>query len=293
VRHEAEIARLKASLSAMTESERSTLEEVTHSAFGHPILFVSHRWESVAHPDPEGRQLGKLKALENCWLIYDYSSFPQEPRSPEDDAALTHILRHMDELIDNVLLLGSPDYLRRGWCVYEYIVSSFKGSVVCDEIADPDLIALREWAATSAPIPTNLFRDGYESQQRNFINKEIVNAVNRILPIFLAGEYTEERDRTIVRTLLREQLKGSLPARKEYQPYVAEWMRVPWTDAELESAFESEITLGYQQSLSIERLAMDVPSTIEEAVRRGYGIKRPRVGDRFANWLRRLGAPVR
>ena len=64
-----------------------------------------------------------------------------------------------------------------------------------------------------------------------------------------------------------------LPAKKEYQPYVGEWRTISWTKEELANAFESELTWERLQSASINPFVLNVPRTIDEAVRREYKIE--------------------
>ena len=286
--HEEEIKELKETLSSTSELERRILAEVVDSKFLHPVLFVSHRWESKEHPDREGNQLKKLRALNDCWLIYDYCSFPQAPRSVADDANLDQIFDHMSELIECVVVLYSPDYLQRGWCIYEYIVSSLNGSIVCDEIANSDFVALREWAQTNAPIAVDLFNDRTESQQHNFVNEQIIESVNRILPVFQEAKYTEPRDKEIVRALLVSELKSALPTKKVRDHTVSEWKHVAWTDEELESAFKSKLEWPNLASFPIAPYRMDVPMTVEEAVRRNYEIRRETVAEGLKTWVNKI-----
>ena len=148
------IAELEHRLEAMTDEQRRTVEEVTASRYAHPVLFISHRWESELHPDPAGSQLRKLQALKDCFIVYDYSSFPQHPRSDQEEADFRMILGSMGELIRSVVILEAPDYLQRGWCLYEYIVSSLHRTTVCDEVQDGRFVTLRDWATTDPPART-------------------------------------------------------------------------------------------------------------------------------------------
>ena len=66
---------------------------------------------------------------------------------------LRQIISNMDSLVKNVIILGSPDYLTRGWCLYEYIVASLTNQTVCDEIHEPRFVTLRDWASTHPPVP--------------------------------------------------------------------------------------------------------------------------------------------
>lgn len=46
------------------------------------LYFISHRWLTATHPDPDGTQLERVKHLQNddALLFYDYCSLPQEER---------------------------------------------------------------------------------------------------------------------------------------------------------------------------------------------------------------------
>ena len=83
----------------MTQDEENQVRAVRESRFAHPVLFVSHRWESEGHPDPGGQQLARLQKLRDCFIIYDYSSFPQEPRSRAEEDEFEQILAAMDGLM--------------------------------------------------------------------------------------------------------------------------------------------------------------------------------------------------
>jgi hypothetical protein len=274
IHHAEEIASIKEKLSKLNGQELDALQEFKESRFTHPVLFISHRWETKEHPDPSGTQLEKLRQLKNCFIIYDYSSFPQQPLSGSEDSDLQLILLYMTKLIKNVVILHSADYINRGWCIYEYIASSFLGSVVCDEMQDAKFVSLRNWVATRVPIPQNLFRDSWESQQQNYINDAILSTVNKILPLYKNALFTIEDDRKIVQGLLLNLLKRKLPAKKEHQLYLGEWKTNRWTDDELKDAFDNELKWNSEISLKRPEFEMDVPKTITEAVQRNYKINR-------------------
>jgi len=274
VQHAGEISLLRKKLAELKPDEKDALSEIQESQFTHPVLFISHRWETREHPDPSGNQLQKLRALKDCFIIYDYASFPQEPLNANEAIQLQGILKYMSQLIQNVIVLHSADYIDRGWCIYEYIASSLLGSIVCDEIRDTEFVALRNWVSTRVGIPRNLFRDSWESQQQNHINDSILSAVNKILPLFKTSSFTNEEDRKLVRMLLLEMLKNKLPAKKEHQQYLGEWKTTPWTDDELSVAFENELTWEKQISISTQSFNMNVPHTIEDAVNKRYQIDR-------------------
>jgi hypothetical protein len=184
---------------------------------------------------------------------------------------LLEILSGMNALISNVLVLAAPDFLERGWCIYEYIVASMRASIVCDELNDPAFILLRNLSATQPPVSPRLLGHAIESEIQNAKNQRTLETVNAILPLFNRSKFTVERDREIVRGLLVSELMKMLPAKQEYMLYLGEWKTIPWTEGELRDAFTGE--------LKWERLAYNdcfkpfepkVPSTVIEAVANGY-----------------------
>lgn len=110
------------------------------SMWPHKLLFVSHRWNTAEHPDPDGRQLRelqqRLKALncaddggETAYVFYDYSSMPQRPRTPEEDAVFyrgIESLRGLSQAADRFVILseGYRDYKNRAWCFFELVVAN-------------------------------------------------------------------------------------------------------------------------------------------------------------------------
>jgi hypothetical protein len=254
---------------------RVRLAEAQGSRDLQPVLFISHRWEATDHPDPEGWQLARLQALEDCSVIYDYASFPQDITAPEDEAALLEILSGMNALIGNVLVLAAPDYLERGWCIYEYIVASMRASIVCDELNDPNFVTLRNLAATEPPMSPRLLGSGLESEIQNAKNQRTLETVNTILPLFARSKFTVERDREIVRDLLVSELVQTLPGKMEYQQYLGEWKTIPWTEEELRDAFTSELKWeSLQHARYFKPFEPKVPSTLVEAVKNGYRLDR-------------------
>jgi hypothetical protein len=273
--HAERIEELRRLLDSMSEEQRSTVEEVTASRYAQPVLFISHRWEDAEHPDPEGSQLRHLRTLKGCFLVYDYSSFPQPPRTDEEEAELRKILAAMGELISNVVVLAGPDYLTRGWCLYEYIVAALRRTTVCDELKDDRFVRLRDWASTSPPASWS-FRDSFESQQQNDISQRILAVVNEVLPLYEGSRFTNEADRPIVTELLVDHLQRTLPPIKESQQYLGEWATKGWTKETLRPFFLGEAELPrLEAAIPIRSFDTAVPSTLREAVERRYEIRRP------------------
>ena len=278
------IAKATALLAGCSKSELDALQAYFTSPGSDPLLFVSHRWESLILPDPDGRQLRKLKALKDCYLIYDYTSFPQDMTTAEARNDLTQVLAAMNSFIDNLLVLSDQDYMNRGWCLYEYLTGSLTHRIVCDEINSPALVRLRNLVATQPNPP------GIGSTYREAVNAKnqfILETVNAILPLFDRAGFTVPADREIVQRLLIDLLQKSLPRKQEYMPYVGEWKTMEWTGQELAASFKSKLTweaLQYDQTIPI--FEPVVPDNLPAAVAVNYKIqKQPKgFGSAKYNW---------
>jgi hypothetical protein len=156
--HKDEIQQLDKKIESASEGDKWKFDQCMNSIFNHPILFISHRWESSAHPDPAGKQLEKLSRLKNCFVIYDYISFPQNIEIETSKAKLQNILEDMTPIICNVIILASDTYIDRGWCLYEYLIASLKEELVCDEVGANEFIRLRDVVGTRIPPALNPFK---------------------------------------------------------------------------------------------------------------------------------------
>ena len=98
-----------------------------------PCVFVSHRWQSPTHPDPDGAQtatiLDRLNQVDEpeVYLWIDYCCLPQRgsrPSSRTDAEQLQIGLRRLPEIVKScdLMILHSPDYLSRAWCYSELFV---------------------------------------------------------------------------------------------------------------------------------------------------------------------------
>jgi hypothetical protein len=129
-------------------------------------------------------------------------------------------------------------------------------------------------------LPTNPWRDSWESHQSNAINNQLLAAVNEILPVYGRAKFRSEHDSTEVTQILTKLLKDRLPPRKLHQPYLGEWKSVSWTDKDLQSAFQGMIEVPSDQTLRVRSFNTDVPIRLEEAVTRSYKVKRMTWKDR-------------
>ncbi len=284
-----EITKLKASVSAAGPEAHARLAQARASRYRHPVLFISHRWERSHHPDPEGRQLRELQTLSDCFLIYDYASFPQGATAARDKAALQAILSDMNELISNVVVLKAPDYLKRGWCIYEYVVASMRASLVCDELSDPRFVMLRNLAATTPPLPPRMRGHSIESGIQNAKSQRTLETINGILPLFNQSRFAVEQDRQIVRALLVAELRRTLPGKKEYQAYLGEWTTKSWTEEELQTAFTHGLKWEPDDTApkSFTPFEPQVPATLAEAVTNVYRLDEMPQGQ--FTWAKLLG----
>mmetsp|Transcript_27752 Transcript_27752/g.36374 ORF Transcript_27752/g.36374 Transcript_27752/m.36374 type:complete len:582 (-) Transcript_27752:386-2131(-) len=108
------------------------------------ILFISHRWETPHHPDPEQAQYNlvveflKTSGREYDYVWLDYACITQEKSSPLFAVHLANIptalfvaneclvVPKIDE-VNEVKASNLRDYLDRGWCQLEAIVAMFTG----------------------------------------------------------------------------------------------------------------------------------------------------------------------
>ena len=272
--HSDEISRLAAELATADSVESADIEAVRTSRFQHPVLFISHRWATAEHPDPTGAQLERLRLLKNCFIIYDYTSFPQVPSGVVESDGLRAILDNMQHLLKNVVVLGAPDYTDRGWCAYEYLGACLNHSIVCDEIQDERFVRLRDWAATQAPMATNTYHDGWESMMDNRISLSTLAAMNALGGTLSEARFSLDQDRATVRRLLVALLKDRLPSKKTLGPHGGETSKARWTPADLEYALDAGFSLPEMSAaVQMRPSKVAVPTSLEEAVDSGYAIR--------------------
>lgn len=269
--HRDEFRELARKLSELSDRERTCLTEIQTSRFNHPVLFISHRWESATHPDPHGFQLKRLRQLRDCFIVYDYSSFPQAPMSQAERKLLALILEHMTALIRKVVILDAEHYEKRGWCIYEYLVSSLKGEIVCDEVRIPEFASLQAWCRTTPAFSfLDLARSSYRDQKSNYKHERMLASVDKILPHYLQSSFTVAKDRELVTELLRRALHAELPAIGTHQAYLGEFTLERRDLPSLSPAFEKAMNWRHALTMNVSRNRWVVPNTLEAAVRHGY-----------------------
>jgi hypothetical protein len=110
--------------------------------------FISHRWLSPEHPDPNGDQFALLsgylqnlkpEALQTWGFWYDYSCIPQRDaygqRSAEEERqfqAALKVMHLLPMLSSNIVLFDTP-YLNRAWCFMEWVCATKISPVLAEE----------------------------------------------------------------------------------------------------------------------------------------------------------------
>jgi len=138
--------------------EWSEEQEKLHAQY---FVFVSHRWITPKHPDPNGEQLLELqrrlntlteqcKILERIIIFYDYCSLPQRPRTDQEDAIFYRDLTSLEalsRLADKFIILseGYSDYKDRAWCFFEAITSRSNVYFFSDQTHIKDDLYFREF----------------------------------------------------------------------------------------------------------------------------------------------------
>jgi hypothetical protein len=248
-----------------------------------PVLFVSHRWSSKIYPDDSGNTLKNLLALDNCYFIYDFSSFPQNKDNSELQSALHDILNDMNNLIREIVIIKSDDYLSRGWCLYEYTIASIHKSIICDTVRASDFENLRNWRSTEPMIDSDRHMEVFgwkntitdRSLRQNYINEKVLESINSIIPRFKNAKFSIHSDKEIVLDNLFKELLEILPMKAEYIPYLSDWTYSSWTEEELRGAFDEPLdTYLGEPTMPIEPNILKVASSIEEAMDENYLLRR-------------------
>ena len=107
-----------------------------------PCVFISHRWLTPVHPDPDGAHSREIirrfderpsstpheaDELGEVYMWIDFCCLPQ-PRSQrlstEDQQRLHDGLKLLPELVKSceLMILDSPDYIERAWCYTEFCI---------------------------------------------------------------------------------------------------------------------------------------------------------------------------
>lgn len=94
------------------------------------FVFVSHRWLSPDHPDPNRTQLQALKEMMqegNKYIWYDFSCMPQKkPRSEANQEIFGNQLKELHLLTTCLFsfVILTEDYYQRSWCMFEWATMS-------------------------------------------------------------------------------------------------------------------------------------------------------------------------
>ena len=184
-------------------------------SFGLPVGVLSYGWAARDHPDPTGEQLQRLVPLleaivaacdekggpEFSWgIMWDFMSLPQrgrtsgydkdvDDRTPEQQArfqlGLSHVNIWYGAMYTHTLVLNTPmpagaensaEYGRRGWCIFECLLSSIVSNMWCYlELDKMDGLTtgwdgIRNQCAAKRPAP--MAPDEFEAMIRNGMDAE-------------------------------------------------------------------------------------------------------------------------
>lgn len=130
----------------------------------HKFVFVSHRWITPKHPDPDGAQLVELQQRLSTLPIrdskaapllvfYDYCSLLQRPRTAEEESEFYRdlgSLESLSRLADQFIILseGYRDYINRAWCFFEAITARSNVHFFSDQSHVREELECREFLMT-------------------------------------------------------------------------------------------------------------------------------------------------
>lgn len=125
------------------------------------LVFVSHRWITGKHPDPDGTQFAELQRRLNdlpvqdspqapLLVFFDFASLPQRPRNAEEETSFYRDLASLESLsrlADYFIILseGYRDYLNRAWCFFEAITARDNVHLFADQEQIRQDLAWREY----------------------------------------------------------------------------------------------------------------------------------------------------
>lgn len=113
------------------------------------LIFISHRWLSSKHPDPDGKKMELVKKHINHDAYYwiDYTCLPQNNRTEDEEKKFREILKLLPSLFFKVdfliIRLDNDDYFKRAWCYLEHLAAvTFTGEINYIYETTPDKIGL-------------------------------------------------------------------------------------------------------------------------------------------------------
>jgi hypothetical protein len=114
--------------------------------------FISHRWLSLEHPDPNGTQLALINAyvsnlkeevIQTWGFWYDYCCIPQRDvsgrRSEEEEKKFQAALKvmHLLPMLSASIMLFDTSFLNRAWCFMEWTCATRISPVLAEDVVAP------------------------------------------------------------------------------------------------------------------------------------------------------------
>ena len=231
-----------------------------------------HRWEDEAYPDPTGTQLLQLRTLQDCFIVYDYCSFPSCPargRSrPTSRRSWCDGPAHLRRRRPRRARLPHPRMVRVR--VVRLVAAQLHGVRRGTRRAVRDAARLGERTTATALTSGRANRSS-----ENFIDRRVLHAINDVLPIYWEAQFQNEYDRDVVTRLLIDHLGREAAADQGQQLFRRMEDGIRWTDERLAPSFAGEGEVPKLDSgVPIRRFRTSVPATLKEAVNGRYEIKR-------------------
>ncbi|KFZ24660.1 hypothetical protein V502_00862 [Pseudogymnoascus sp. VKM F-4520 (FW-2644)] len=218
------------------------------------LYFISHRWLDPMHPDPEGTQLRRVQRLpplplrptsgdndssshlsiaqpDGHWsgdkdpaadalIFYDFSSMPQPPRTSDQEQTFDFGISGLNSILPlmRVVILVDPDYMSRSWCLMEYFISAFYGSLILDEVQDECMNKLQQFAiAPNQEISTTKSARAEVEAGRGEMMGELARSF--FSERFLHSRVTKLTDRLRIEDVFQQFIKENIKA-WTYEPYI-------------------------------------------------------------------------
>ncbi|OJJ76711.1 hypothetical protein ASPBRDRAFT_27133 [Aspergillus brasiliensis CBS 101740] len=182
-------------------------------------------------------------------IFYDFSSLPQEPRTDDEKGTFKMGINGLNDILSymRIVILDDEEYMSRSWCLMEYFIGSFKGSLILDEKGDDRMHQLQQLAVTP--------NSSIGSAKSAVAEAEAIRSsrMGNIAMSFFAESFSNSRvtkgtDRQVIEDVFRTFIRESIHA-WEYEPYVG------WKPAFLEADQVDQILRGERVRL------IDLPET--------------------------------
>ncbi|PYI05118.1 hypothetical protein BO78DRAFT_387993 [Aspergillus sclerotiicarbonarius CBS 121057] len=200
-------------------------------------------------------------------IFYDFSSLPQEPRTADESETFKLGIRGLNDILSymRVVILDDQDYMSRSWCLMEYFISSFKGSLILDENRDTRMHQLQQLAV----VPNQ----GIGYAKSAIAEAEAIRgsrmgdiAMSFFAESFKHSSVTKGTDRRAIEDVFRTFIRDNIRAWK-YEPYVGwkpAWLQADQVDRILRGERLRLIDLPHT-GIPVFKMPTDINSIVPQA----------------------------